>query len=370
MKLSDEYNENGIRWSVVAAGISCFIVGLLIIVLLSNQESKVKKTKEVPLANNFLQQEKDTENMDENKTAIDSIEVDSNATYEGTGFTSEDLTIWDDMKPEEDELQNNLQGNVSKDDEEHVNQTSIIYEDGSVEWLTINPYLTKNKYQNTGLVYLAPIMKYYENSERISYAGVEIGKEQGFVDFNDIRKAGVSFVMIRLGYRGYESGKLVLDDYFINNMKGAKDAGLQIGVYFYSQAKTIEEAEEEAEFVIEYLKDYEVSYPIVFQMGEMEDEKSRTDDLTKSERTKIITTFLNKIKEKGYIPMIYANKQWLLKMCELQLLIDFDIWLDQEGDVPDYPYKFSIWKYSGKENIKGISGNAKMLISFLDYSIK
>lgn len=112
------------------------------------------------------------------------------------------------------------------------------------------PYLPKHEYDFTKLVCQSDLMKYYQDGKLTSYVGVDISKYQDYVDFLKLKKAGVDFVMLRVGARGYGSGQIVLDDYFVDNIKRATDAGLQIGVYFTSQAITEEEAVEESNIVL------------------------------------------------------------------------------------------------------------------------
>lgn len=368
MRLDDEYNnqKGGLSTGHILMAASFFVLIVLGIVLLSNRSIKktIKITK-IDANENILNDELVTSSSDSEKTQ-ETKQVQSHFVKEG--LTSNELDIWDDEK---DQTSNsNILSNEKSIEEDHANQILIEYENGESEWVVINPYLTKNTYDYSGLVYQRPLMKYYENSQKISYMGVDVSKSQGFVDFNKVKKCGIEFAMICLGARGYSSGQLVIDENYTNNMKGAMDAGLYMGVYFCSQAITEEEAIEEAEFVILYLNEYKINYPVVLRLNAVKDEKTRTDKLTKAERTKLTLTFMKRIKEEGYIPMIYGSKQWLIKKLDLSLIVGYDIWLSEERDIPDYPYKFGMWQYSTKGIIDGIAGNANLNISFLDYSIK
>ena len=213
-------------------------------------------------------------------------------------------------------------------------------------------------------------MKYHEEGNLVSFVGADISKNQDYVDFVELKKAGVDYVMLRVGARGYGSGQLVLDEYFADNIRRASDAGLEIGVYFSSQAITTDEAVEEANMVLENIRDYSITYPVAFRMESVENDASRIDSLSKSEKTEIARAFLDAVQNAGYKPMLYGNKEWLLKQIDLSKLTSYDIWLSQEEDIPDYPYRFTMWQYTKKASIDGIAGNASLNISFIDYSEK
>lgn len=248
------------------------------------------------------------------------------------------------------------------------NHIKVRYANGENEWIEINPKLTKNDYDFTKLMYEKPIMNYYVDGKRASYFGMDISKDQGVVDFIKFKKAGGEFVMLKLGGRGYSSGQIVLDEKFAEYAKNALDADLHVGVYFFSQAASKEEAEEEAKLVIDNLKGYKIKYPVVFRMETIGGDMTRVDDLTVDERTEIASTFLNKIKAAGYIPMLYGDKEWLLTKYNLEKLQDYEIWYVEAEDIPDYPYKMGMWQYTTQGAIDGVAGNIKLDISFKDYS--
>lgn len=152
------------------------------------------------------------------------------------------------------------------------------------------------------------LMKYYQDGKLTSYVGVDISKYQDYVDFLKLKKAGVDFVMLRVGARGYGSGQIVLDDYFTDNIKRATDAGLRIGVYFTSQAITEEEAIEEANVVLENIKDYKVTYPVAFDMSFVENDTARIESVNRADKTKITKAFLDTIAAAGYKPLLYGEQ--------------------------------------------------------------
>lgn len=355
-----------LRYAVIIGSVS--VLGILLIVLLlnsgsgssggaqgSSQYSDMLAAAEQEHAQN-IQLENSVEDL-----------------LSGSTLTADDLDIWD-RSPEttvsEDE-QEEPSPPADKDDPATDGlHTLIVHDNGEEEWVSINQYLARNDYDYSGLVYQKPLMKYYENNTRVSYVGVDISKTQDYVDFYELKRAGIEFVMLRIGQRGYSSGEITMDEYFMDNLKRASDAGLDVGVYFFSQAVTVEEAEEEAQFVIDTLSENKIQYPVVFSMDTIPNEVSRIDSLDKMERTNIALAFMDKIRENGYFPMIYGDKEWLIQKLSLGSMIGYDVWLSQEKDIPDYPYQFVMWQYTTHGSVAGIAGDANMNICFIDYSVK
>lgn len=278
---------------------------------------------------------------------------------------------------EEDEDVNSTETSASKEEElpdeaTDGHHTYVENEDGTGEWVAISPYLLTHDYDFINLINSNGKMKYYVDNKCVSYFGVDISKEQDYIDFVKLKKAGADFVMIRAALRGYSTGTLSVDDYFYDNIKRASDAGLNIGLYFSSQAITEAEAKEEAAYLLGIIEDYSVNYPIAFVQTKVTNDKARTDKLSKNERTKISKAFMNAIKDAGYMPMLYGTKAQLIKQYDLSKIIsDYDIWLSQtDCDAPDFPYKFSMWQYNKKGSIDGIAGDVNLNISFIDFSVK
>lgn len=290
-------------------------------------------------------------------------------------LTPDDLDFWD-MYPEESATPSpeapaatpaKAEENDPSTDGKH---TKITYADGTEEWVLISQNLPKNEYDFTKLVLQSNLMKYYIDGKQTSYVGVDISKEQDYVDFVKLKKAGIQFVMIRVGARGYSTGQLILDEYFADNLKRATDAGLEVGVYFSSQAITKEEAVEEANMVITNLGDFSISYPIAFDCETVTNDMARTDDLTRAERTEIAQAFLGAVTDAGYKALLYGNKEYLIKKVDMSKLTAYDVWLSEQEDIPDYPYQFTMWQYSLQGSVDGIAGYANLNISFIDYTEK
>lgn len=302
---------------------------------------------------------------------------DTDSIVSGSKLSPDDLDFWDkypEKKEEEtvpEQTKESEEETVMEEDPSTDGKHTLVqYADGSEEWVLISPYLPKHDYDFTSLVCQSGLMKYYVEGKQVSFVGTDISKYQDYVDFVKLKKAGMDFVMLRAGARGYSTGQLVLDDYFLDNLKRAADAGLKIGVYFFSQAVTEEEAVEEANMILENIGDYEIAYPIAFDMEYIENDTSRIDILSKTEKTAIARKFLDTIKDAGYIPMVYGNKEWLIKQVDLSKLTAYDIWYSQQSDIPDYPYQFSMWQYSTSATIDGIAGYANLNVSFIDYTEK
>lgn len=248
--------------------------------------------------------------------------------------------------------------------------TLVTMPDGKDEWVLISPYLTKNTYDFTKMEDKAGLRRYVENGKKVSYVGVDISKQTGSVNFAGLKSAGVDYVMIRLGGRGYSTGQISVDENFKANIEGAIAEGLDIGIYFYSQAINQEEAIQEVNFVVQNLDPYRanIKYPIAFDMEFVANDEARIDGLSREDRTNIATSFLEGVKAAGYIPMLYGDKEWLIMEVDLAKLQDYDIWLTQEADIPDYPYQYAMWQYSSTGVVNGIKGDANLNICFIGYS--
>ncbi len=405
--MADEYEqEQGsnmtlIYMALVMSTVILVVVGLMFLVNKPTRSSKVNHAQQIAAAKEVSQ----------TQAVVDSV----NALVSGSTLTSNQLDIWNlpDTGRKDDTIVDNgkngtvtnqttgktvIEGSKSQDSEntaEALTQgktevydmtkkesmqdsddmddgkhTLVTYQDGSTEWVEINDKLAANSYDTAKFVYQNPQMKYYVNGKQASWFGVDISSKQGIVDFEKLKKAGVDFVMIKVGGRGYSSGNIVLDSSYKDYMNGAKNAGLGIGVYFYSQAVDKDEVCEEAETLLELIKDYPVKYPVVFDMESVEGDMARTDALDVSTRTELARIFLKTIKAEGYTPMLYGDKEWLVTKLDLEKLQDYDVWLSQEADTPDYPYEYTMWQYNKSGTVSGISGTAGLNISLVNYSGK
>ena len=209
---------------------------------------------------------------------------------------------------------------------------------------------------------------YYIDGVKVNKTGIDVSYHQGDIDWEAVKADGVEFAMLRLGYRGYESGQINIDERFHEYAEGALDAGLDIGVYFYSQAVSAEEAVEEAEAVLREIEGYEIMYPVVFDWEIVGDETARTNEVSADLLNDCAAAFCNRIAKGGYIPMVYSVKRMALTKLDMSRLAGFDFWLAEYRDIPEYPYYFTMWQYASDGRVSGIEGDVDLNMSLVDYS--
>ncbi len=212
-------------------------------------------------------------------------------------------------------------------------------------------------------------MTYYLEDDRItSKFGIDISSHQGEIDWELVKEAGVEFAIIRCGYRGYGSGELVPDERFHENMQGAMDAGIEVGVYLFSQAITTEEALEEAELTLSMIEGYEFSYPVVFDWEFVSAENARTEDISVTALTDCTVAFCEAIEAAGYRPMVYQNKRTSLFKLDLSRIAEYDFWLAEYNERAGYYYNYDMWQYTADGTLPGIKGDVDLNICFKDYT--
>ncbi len=194
--------------------------------------------------------------------------------------------------------------------------------------------------------------------------GIDVSKWNGNIDWNAVKNSGVSYVIIRCGYRGSTTGAMIEDPKFKTNIQGALNAGLKVGIYFFSQAVNEVEAVEEASMTIGLIKKYNISYPVFL---DVEPSGGRADGIDRNTRTQVIKAFCETIKNSGYTPGVYANKTWLNSYMNAGELSSYKIWLAQYNTAPTYTGKFDMWQYSSKGQVSGISGHTDMNLSYMGY---
>jgi len=198
-----------------------------------------------------------------------------------------------------------------------------------------------------------------------SYAGVDVSAFQGNIDWKKVKQSGIDFAIIRLGYRGYESGKLVEDEYARANLKNAKEAGLKIGAYFFSHALSIKETDQEIQFMLSILGNTELEMPIVLDW-EIPANTARTRNMDARTLTDIQRHFCGQMQSQGYQPMIYFNWHQSEHLYVLHELEDYPFWLALYQDRMTYPWKVEMWQYSDKGRVPGINGNVDLNVYMPD----
>ena len=359
MKLSDDFDneqiKSGVSFGTMIVGVLLFIGIVVVAVFVTNRKGHSNSPLNTP-DNSMVQ---NTENGQQTNGS------QSDFTVSQSTLVSDDLDFWDMYK--EDDLQNDTgeavesvdyaaklkelekeEAQKAKEDDpsENGTKTEVILPDGTSQWIMINAYIDKNTYDYTGLVCE--------------------------VNFEAVENEGIDFCILRVGKRGYATGSVSYDNNFVQYATDAQAAGLSVGVSFYSQAVSVEEATEEANLTIAALRDNNIvpDYPVIFEMDYVIGDDSRTSGLTKQQLTDIAKAFCDTIKAGGYTPMIYGDKYWLLRKLDLTKLSGYNIDLSQDGDVPDYPYQFVMWDYNHEADIKGISQKVTMCLSFVDYKMR
>ena len=194
--------------------------------------------------------------------------------------------------------------------------------------------------------------------------GIDISKHNGNIDWNAVKNSGVQYVILRCGYRGSASGVLVEDQKFKSNIQGATAAGLKVGIYFFSQAVNEVEAVEEASMTLSLIKNYRITYPVYI---DVESANGRADGIPKAARTSVINAFCQTIRNSGYTPGLYANKNWLTEKINTGALGGCKIWLAQYVAAPTYAGRYEMWQYSSRGSIAGIKGNVDLNVSYMGY---
>ena len=200
-----------------------------------------------------------------------------------------------------------------------------------------------------------------------SSVGIDVSKWNKEIDWDKVKAAGVDFAIIRAGYRGSQTGALVMDPYFEQNMRGAANANVITGVYFFTQATNEVEAVEEASMVVRLLQDYDIQYP-VFIDTEGAGGNGRADDLDVETRTRVCEAFCETIENEGYHAGVYASRNWYNNRLEAERLEKYFIWLAEYRKEPLYQGEYQMWQYTSKGSIDGIEGNVDMNVSYLGVS--
>ncbi|MDO5155291.1 MAG: GH25 family lysozyme [Eubacteriales bacterium] len=238
----------------------------------------------------------------------------------------------------------------------------------SESFTTISPYTNKT-YTHQGIF-----------SNRRLQHGVDVSQWQRTIDWNKVKAAGIDFAFIRVGYRGYgQSGTLQYpytdangnykygteDPYYHPNMKGALDAGLNVGIYIFSQAITVKEAQEEAEYILKHIGNYKVTMPLIMDYEYASDSSTggriKTANLSKDEATKVCMAFCKTIADAGYTPMVYANKNMLNNQLNASTISEkYPIWLANYTTNTTYDGTFQFWQYASDGKVDGIEGRTDM----------
>lgn len=255
---------------------------------------------------------------------------------------------------------------VNQEPQEEQKEITIYdIEDGYMK-VPYNAEATKNEYNWEEYLQNQDGHYKYEDEKYKSKLGIDVSSHQKNIDWKKVKEDGVEFAILRLGYRGYgESGKIVIDSSFEQNYKKAREQGIEIGVYFFSQAISIDEVKEEADFVMKNLQGKEIAYPVVYDLERIKNDTARTDNLTEDEITKMMLEFCKIIVQNGYTPCIYGNAKTFTTKTKLEQFNSYQKWYADYQEKPIYPYEFNIWQYTETGKINGITGNVDIDIQFI-----
>lgn len=198
----------------------------------------------------------------------------------------------------------------------------------------------------------------------VLYNGIDVSKYQGVINWPQVKAAGYKFAFIRVGYCGYD-GRIIdgYDPYYETNMKNAIAAGIDVGVYVYSYAKTVEAAKIAAQDVINRVKPYTVTMPIAFDF----EDSSLYSTIGKAANTEICKAFLSEVQRLGYYSMLYTYTNFANTLLDMSQLSAYDMWLADYTGSPGYSGSYSIWQYSSKGSVAGISGNCDVNYEYKDH---
>ncbi len=210
----------------------------------------------------------------------------------------------------------------------------------------------------------------YDGDNRYTYRlGIDVSHHDGDIDWDAVEESGIDFVILRIGYRGYGAeGLLNEDKKFREYIDGAHEAGLDVGVYIFSQAVDAEEAREEARLVLNILDGYHIELPVVFDPESVLDANARTDYVSGEQFTENAITFCQMIKDAGYQPMIYSNMMWEAFKFDLKKLSEYPIWYADYEQFPQTPYHFEYWQYSNTGKVPGIQDMVDLDIQLIPVS--
>lgn len=235
---------------------------------------------------------------------------------------------------------------------------------GQVQKIKIRSDIQRHEWDFDNLETDGNFKNYVEADGSRKRTGIDVSEHQGEINWKKVSQT-VDFAIIRLGYRGYTTGGIALDAYYTSNMDGATAHDMPVGVYFYSQATSYEEGVEEAQFVLENLGEYELSYPIVLDREDPDSDDARTNNLSAEEHTQAALGFLETIKAAGYQPMMYTYRTYYSLYLDLAKIYEYPIWYAQYADEPDWPYEFSLWQYTESGEVPGIAGLVDLNLEML-----
>ncbi|MCI8294257.1 MAG: lysozyme [Hespellia sp.] len=266
----------------------------------------------------------------------------------------------------QDQIENDSEGKENQEEQKDERETlHFIHAWGEWHDMVVDLDVKQHGYDWSCLTNTEEGISYTGDARYTIRKGVDVSRHQGKIDWERVKADGYDFAILRIGYREYGSkGALHVDEMFHENMVGAKRAGLDVGVYLFSQAIDEEETLEEVELVLNNLKDYELEFPVAFDPERIRDDDARTDSVEGEQFTQNTVLFCEKVKEAGYQPMVYSNMIWEAFEFDMKALKDYPIWYADYGPIPQTPYDFTFWQYSEKGTVDGIEGLVDVNVQF------
>lgn len=231
-----------------------------------------------------------------------------------------------------------------------------VFNGAASDWITPKPEVPVSTLTQADFSLDGEVVRYGGTACRAAQ-GVDVSYYQGEIDWAAVAASGVEFAMIRAGYRGYTDGDITEDERFRENAQGALNAGLRVGLYFFSQAVTVEEAEIEARWLLDAAKDFKITLPLVFDwepIGGVSGE-IRTDGMTGAETTACAKAFCEIIAGAGYEPCIYFSRWQGYYDYDLSQLTDYTFWVSGTGAWDDFYYAHTFWQYTFTGTVDGIA---------------
>lgn len=292
------------------------------------------------------------------ETAAGTKETQSETKTTGESTKSEETTKGENTKPSDNQSMAARKNYVLLSLEA---ETETVYADG---WQNIQgkTYYFRNSQAVTGWNQIDGLQYYFNGDGSLgSHLVIDVSTYNGDIDWNRVKEAGIDYAIIRVGYRGYETARLVKDKRFDTNMSNATAAGVKVGAYIVTQAVNTNEAVEEASFIISSCSGYNVSLPLAIDVESAGNGSGRGDKISVAERTAVINAFVQTIRGAGYSAMVYANKDWMTNRINAGgLASGSTVWLAQYRSRCTYGGSYQMWQFTESGSIPGISGNVDM----------
>lgn len=195
------------------------------------------------------------------------------------------------------------------------------------------------------------------DGEKATTYGINVSYYQQDIDWATVAEQGVQYAIIRIGYRGYENGKIAEDPNYEQYMQGVAKTDIGVGTYFFSQATTKEEMDEEIEYMLAKMKGYNITYPVGISLGrhsEEDDVRYRTSELSDEEYCNLLKYYCIRMKDAGYTPVIYFSSEQEYELLDASMLQGYPLWMTNMTRRLDTTQGVLIWQYRNYINLEGV----------------